>query len=70
MGKHMETVSIYSFQLDFVKDLLREHLKSKHSDRDTRLMAQDILDTINAQHPDTVCEISLITGEIIEIQAE
>lgn len=69
-GITMETVSIYSFQLDFIKDLLREHQKSKHSDRDTRLMAKDILDTINAQHSDTVCEVSLLTGEVIEIKAE
>lgn len=66
----METVKLYSFQLDFIKDLLREHLKSKYSDRDTRLMATDILNDINAQCPDKVYDISLLTGELIEINAE
>ena len=66
----METVSIYSFQLDFIKDLLREHQKSKYSDRDTRLMAKDILDAINAQAPEKIWEISLLTGELVQIAVD
>ena len=50
----METIDIFGFQLDFVKDLLREHINSKDSDRDTRLMANDILEQINKQYPDEV----------------
>lgn len=50
----METIDIFGFQLDFVKDLLREHINSKNSDRDTRLMANDILEQINRQYPDEV----------------
>lgn len=66
----METIELYDFQLDFIKDLLREYQKSKHSDRDTRLMAKDILDSINAQVPEKVYEISLLTGELIAITVD
>ena len=66
----METIELYDFQLDFIKDLLREYQKSKYSDRDTRLMAQDTLDAIKAQVPDKVYEISLLTGELIAIPVE
>lgn len=66
----METIELYDFQLDFIKDLLREHQKSKHSDRDTRLTAKDILDTINAQAPEKVWEVSLLTGELVAIAVD
>lgn len=66
----METIKLYDFQLDFIKDLLREHQKSKHSDRDTRLMAKDVLDAINTQVPEKVWEVSLLTGELIAIAVD
>ena len=65
--KSMETINLWDFQLDFVKDLLRAYMKSKSSDRDTRLMAQDTLDNILEQYPDKAYEISLLTGELIAI---
>lgn len=48
----MESINLYNFQIDFIKDLLREYQKSKHSDRDTRMMAKDIDDLLTAQLPD------------------
>lgn len=66
----MENIELYDFQIDFIKDLLREHQKSKHSDRDTRLLARDTLERINKQFPDTICTTSLRTGEWIEIPIE
>ena len=63
-------MNLFGFQIEFIKDLLREHIGSKHSDIDTICMAQDILEIINAQHPDVVYEVSLRTGELIEIPVE
>lgn len=48
----MESINLYDFQIDFIKDLLREYQKSKHSDIDTRMMAKDIDEFLTAQFPD------------------
>ena len=66
----METIELYSFQLDFIKDLLNQHLRDKHSDRDTRLMATNVLGMIEAQAPAKAYEVSLLTGELLAIPVE
>lgn len=53
----MESINLYDFQIDFIKDLLREYQKSKHSDIDTRMMARDIDDLLTAQFPDYCPEL-------------
>ena len=65
----MEELNLYEWQIDFIKDLLREYAKSG-TDRDTRLMAKDILGDIDEQCPDVVYETSLLTGELIAIPVE
>ena len=47
----METIKLYGFQLDFIRDLLHDHLGSKSSDQDTRMLAQDTLEFIEGQIP-------------------
>lgn len=64
----METITLYDFQLDFLRELLREHMHGKKSDLDTRLMSKDILDTINTQAPEKAYEMSLLTGELMEVE--
>ena len=64
----METIQLWDFQVDFLKDLLREYQTSPKPDIDTRLMAKDILDSITAQVPDRVYEVSLLTGELITFE--
>ena len=62
----MKTITLYDYEIDFLKDLLREY--QKRADRDTRMMAADIDQHITEQVPDKVYEISLLTGELIEIE--
>ena len=50
----METIKLYEYQIDFIKELLREYQSSKQSDRDTRLMADDIDKAITEQVPDRI----------------
>lgn len=64
----METIKLYNWQINFIKELLREYPKSEQLDRDTRMMARDIDAFITEQHPDTVHEIDILTGKITEIK--
>lgn len=64
----METIKLYNWQINFIKDLLREYPKSEQTDRDTRMMARDIDAFITEQYPDTVHEIDILTGKITEIK--
>lgn len=66
----METIELYDFQLDFIKELLNAHFRDKNSDRDTRLMATNVLGMIEAQVPAKVDEVSLLTGELIAISVD
>lgn len=61
----METIKLAEYEIDFLKELLREHLTSKHSDIDTRYLANDVLDSVTKQVPDKVYEISLRTGKML-----
>lgn len=63
----METITLSSYEIDFIKDLLLDHMKSKHSDRDTRLLANDTYNHILNQAPEKYYTTSLLTGEVIAI---
>lgn len=68
----METINLYDFMLDFVKELLEDYADGKRivPDRDTRLLARDTLECIKEQHPDVFYTTSLRTGELIAIPIE
>ena len=61
----MTTIRLHEWEIDFIKDLLREKTAA---DTDTRLMARDIDEHITKQCPDKVYTTSLTTGELIAIE--
>lgn len=62
----METIKLCNYEIEFLKDLLREC--QKRADIDTRMMAADIDRHITDQIPDVVYDVSLLTGELIKIK--
>lgn len=68
----MENINLHTFMLDFVVGLLSDYADGKQmdTDRDARLMAQDTLNFIREQVPQTICGTSLLTGETVSIKVE
>ena len=58
----METINLYTWEIDFIKELLRSYPKDKHSDLDTRLMAAGINKRITDQVPDNITHWVVITA--------
>ena len=64
----METINLYGWEIDLLKDILRAYAKGERPCFDEEYIAKDLDKRITEQYPDYVIETGLLSGKPIKIE--